>query len=97
MDELKPETWMFQHEETGSIYYVDEWQVKNSFEKNNPRLQKIAQMYSIKSGYALVPVEPTEIMIAAGDKALTDSKETDSDAILRATYKAMIKAAQEKK
>lgn len=57
MSELKPETWLFQHEDTGAIHYIDNWQVENGFEENNLRLQKIAPMYRISKNYTLVPNE----------------------------------------
>ena len=35
----------YQHEETGQIGYVDQWQVDNGFFENNPRLQLIGPLY----------------------------------------------------
>ena len=40
-----PVAWMFQHDETGKITYVDHQQVEWGFEKNNPRWQKIYPVY----------------------------------------------------
>lgn len=41
----EPEAWMYQHEETGQIGFIDQWQVENHFEENNPRLQLICPLY----------------------------------------------------
>ena len=43
---LEPVAWMFQHEETGRIMCVDVQQVERGFEKFNPRLKKIAPLYT---------------------------------------------------
>lgn len=47
MPELpEPDSYEFQHEETGNTMFVDRQQVEWGFEKNNPRLQKIAGAYT---------------------------------------------------
>lgn len=33
--------WMWQHEETGAVGFIDQWQVDNGWQKANPRLQLI--------------------------------------------------------
>jgi len=45
---IKPEpvAWLFQHEETGLTDCIDTQQVEWGFEKNNPRWQKIAPLYT---------------------------------------------------
>jgi hypothetical protein len=43
--EAEPVAWMFQHEDTGLIDYIDTQQVEWGFEKNNPRWQKIGPVY----------------------------------------------------
>ena len=43
--EQEPVVWMFQHEETGRIMYVDAQQIEWGFEKNNPRLIKVRPAY----------------------------------------------------
>jgi hypothetical protein len=42
----EPVAWMFQHEETGRTMCVDAQQVEWGFEKSNPRLKKIAPLYT---------------------------------------------------
>jgi hypothetical protein len=42
----EPVAWMFQHEETGRAMCVDAQQVEWGFEKGNPRLKKIAPLYT---------------------------------------------------
>lgn len=44
-DAENPVAWMFQHEDTGLIDYVDTQQVEWGFEKNNPRWQKIGPVF----------------------------------------------------
>ncbi|MGL4297367.1 MAG: hypothetical protein ACRCTG_16785 [Aestuariivirga sp.] len=44
--EQEPIAWMFQHDETGRIQYVDSQQIEWGFEKGNPRWQKIAPVYT---------------------------------------------------
>ena len=42
----EPVAWMFQHEETGRTMCVDTQQLELGFEKGNPRLKKIAPLYT---------------------------------------------------
>ncbi len=44
--ESEPVAWLFQHEETGLTDCIDTQQVEWGFEKNNPRWQKIAPLYT---------------------------------------------------
>ena len=44
--EQEPVAWMFQHEETGRTMCVDAQQIEWGFEKGNPRLKKIAPLYT---------------------------------------------------
>ncbi len=44
--EPEPVAWLFQHEETGLTDCIDTQQVEWGFEKNNPRWQKIAPLYT---------------------------------------------------
>ena len=41
-----PDSYLFQHEETGATQYVDSQQVEWGFEKNNPRLQRIGGAFT---------------------------------------------------
>ncbi len=41
-----PDSYLFQHEETGVTQYVDSQQVEWGFEKNNPRLQRIGGAFT---------------------------------------------------
>ncbi len=51
--EAEPVAWMFQHEDTGLIDFVDTQQVEWGFEKNNPRWQKFGPVF-------LHPPKPAE-------------------------------------
>ena len=44
--EQGPVAWMFQHEETGQTVCIDAQQLGWGFEKGNPRLKKIAPLYT---------------------------------------------------
>jgi len=41
----EPVAWMYQHDETGQIGFVDQWQIENGFEEHNPRLSVICPLY----------------------------------------------------
>ena len=43
---VEPVAWLFQHEEIGLTDCIDTQQVEWGFEKNNPRWQKIAPLYT---------------------------------------------------
>ena len=45
-EKQEPVAWLFQNEETGLTECVDTQQVEWGFEKNNPRWQKIAPLYT---------------------------------------------------
>ena len=42
----EPDSYLFQHEETGLTQYVDAQQVEWGFEKNNPRWKRVGEAYS---------------------------------------------------
>jgi len=42
----EPVAWMFQHEETGRIMFVEAQQLEWGFEKGNPRLEKVGPLYT---------------------------------------------------
>jgi len=44
--EQEPVAWMFQHDETGRTMCIDAQQLGWGFEKGNPRLKKIAPLYT---------------------------------------------------
>jgi len=44
--EDEPVAYMYQHEDTGEIGFVDQQQLEWDFEKNNPRLQVIGPLYA---------------------------------------------------
>ena len=54
--EKEPVAWMFQHEETGRTVCIDAQQLGWGFEKGNPRLKKIAPLYTI-------PPQPTQVKL----------------------------------
>ncbi|SNY95517.1 hypothetical protein SAMN04488142_0017 [Halomonas sp. hl-4] len=45
----EPEAWMYQHEETGRIGFIEQDEVDRGFERNNPRLQLICPLYRRKA------------------------------------------------
>ena len=42
----EPDSFLFQHDETGNTMFVDAQQVEWGFEKNNPRLHKIGGAFT---------------------------------------------------
>jgi len=42
----EPAIWMWQHEETGLVGHTDYWQLKNGWQKQNPRLKIFATLYT---------------------------------------------------
>ena len=44
----EPDSYLFQHDETGQTMFVDSQQVEWGFEKNNPRLHKIGGAFTEK-------------------------------------------------
>lgn len=45
--EAQPDAWMWQHDETGRIGFVDQWQVDNGWQKNNPRCEIVRPLYTL--------------------------------------------------
>jgi len=64
--EQEPVAWMFQHEETGRIMCVEAQQVEWGFEKGNPRLKKIAPLYTTPPASQRKPLTPAEIAAFVG-------------------------------
>lgn len=48
LSKQEPVAWMYQHEDTGVIGFVDQYQLDNGFEKLNPRLQVIGPLFAHK-------------------------------------------------
>jgi hypothetical protein len=42
----KPVAFMWQHEETGNVGFVDPWQVENGWQAANPRLKIVSPLYA---------------------------------------------------
>ena len=60
--EQEPVAWMYQHEDTGLTMCVVVQQVGSGFDKNNPRWQKIAPLYTA----------PPKILCGCGDQIMPD-------------------------
>ena len=72
----KPEVvaWICQHEDTGTVDFVDTQQIEWGFEKNNPRIQVIAPLIRLSDHEAAI----------AADKARIDELERSSIALINA-------------
>ncbi len=46
LDDFEPVAHMYQHEDTGLVGFVDQYQLDNGFERLNPRLQVVAGLHS---------------------------------------------------
>jgi len=64
--EQEPVAWMFQHEETGRTMCVDAQQLEWGFEKGNPRLKKIAPLYTTPPKRTWVGLTDEEELQLAG-------------------------------
>jgi hypothetical protein len=56
----EPAAFMWQHDETGSVGFVDPWQVANGWQEANPRLKIIGPLYTHPAPVAVVPAEQAE-------------------------------------
>lgn len=56
----EPVAWMYQHEDTGLTMCVIVQQVGAGFEKNNPRWQKIAPLYTAQPQRDETPAKAVE-------------------------------------
>lgn len=48
------EAWIWQHDETGRIGFVDQWQVDRGWQEQNPRLKLIAPLYRMSAAADVV-------------------------------------------
>lgn len=74
--EIEPEAWLFQHEDTGQVHFVEVTQVEWGFEKNNPRLQKICPLYRHPPEVEALQAE-NESLRAAAHKFICLSREAE--------------------
>ena len=52
--EQEPEAYMFQHDETGRMTFVDLWQVENGWEERNPRYKLVGPLYTAPQDSAAI-------------------------------------------
>ena len=93
--EQEPVAWMFQHDETGRTMCIDAQQLGWGFEKGNPRLKKIAPLYTTTPQRTWIELTDNEIA-ELSDKILCyqiyDNKESGVFEFARAILrKAQIK------
>lgn len=58
---------MWQHDETGRLGFVDEWQLENGFEANNPRLKVVSALADHAQATALISQLQGELEAAKKD------------------------------
>jgi hypothetical protein len=46
LESQEPVAWMFQHDETGRMNFVESQQIEHGWEKGNPRYKKIGPLYT---------------------------------------------------
>ena len=66
-----PDSYLFQHDETGQTMFVDSQQVEWGFEKNNPRLHKIGGAFTEKQLQEYARQAQREAVAAAVPKRST--------------------------
>ncbi len=66
----EPVVWMYQHDETGRIGFVDTWQKGNGFEAANPRLKIVAPLYTRPSAQEAPPSQPVEVELLTDEEKL---------------------------
>lgn len=49
--------WMWQHDETGRTGFVDQWQVDNGWQANNPRCHLVSALYTAQPAPAARPMQ----------------------------------------
>jgi hypothetical protein len=71
MAEQQPVAWMWQHDETGRTGFIDQWQVNNGWQEQNPRCKIVGPLYAAPPA----PHDDTALLQRALD-ALTESVDT---------------------
>jgi hypothetical protein len=75
----EPDSYLFQHEETGLTQYVDRQQVEWGFEKNNPRWQKISGAFTEKQVIAAIEADRQRRGEPVASIYITESGEREFD------------------
>ena len=87
----KPDSFLFQHEDTGNTQFVDGQQVEWGFEEHNPHLQKIGGAYteSQMQAYArealaaqAASVEPVASVLYLSDTGLCSEISEDRKSVV---------------
>lgn len=65
----EPDSYMFQHEETGLVDFVDRQQVEWGYEKNNPRWQRIGGAFTEEQMKAYAQAVRDEALEQAAKRA----------------------------
>ncbi len=80
---LPVEAWLYQHEETGMVGFVDQQQVNWGFQAANPRLQLIAPLCKVSDALAAVEADRAS---RADALPLTDEQLNDVMESVNFTY-----------
>ena len=65
--DAQPVAWMWQHDETGRVGFVDQWQLDNGWEKNNPSCHITRPLFDHPAP-AQTPLTDEQIMALWHDK-----------------------------
>lgn len=74
----EPDSYIFQHEETGLTQFVDAQQVEWGFEKNNPRWKKVGEAYTKSQ---VIEAIDADRAMRAGEPAAVGSLNDENEAL----------------
>jgi hypothetical protein len=63
----EPVAWMWTHDETGRIGFVDQWQLDNGWQEANPRLHVTTPLYTAPQAPLMLSDEQIEAICEAFD------------------------------
>lgn len=69
----EPDSYVFQHEETGQSQFIDRQQVEWGFEKNNPRLHRVGEAFTVEQMRAYVDADRATRALQAAPVAQGDA------------------------
>lgn len=69
LEAVEPVAFMWQHDETGRVGFIDPWQRQNGFEANNPRCKVVHALYTAPIAPAIPALTIEEVAAGAPEFA----------------------------